>query len=130
RVVASKYAPEPFGSIPLQVDATAKSQGDPPGGVGRFARIYRLVKIPVGRPCGLGADAVIAIPEEEGSKAIARCTVRPGGADRGVCRRHAGIKIEQACRIVTLIVIVTEHAEFCADFEGVFPDSPVEHRVE
>src|SRR5205823_10783503 len=100
--VESNDAIKPLGPIPLEVDATSKIQGDLPGELERVARIYRLVKILVGRPCGLGGVAVIAIPEEEGSKAIARCTVRPGGADRGVCRRHAGIKIEQACRIVTL----------------------------
>src|SRR5207249_6172828 len=47
--VESNDAIKPLGPIPLEVDANSKIQGDLPGELERVARIYRLVKILVGR---------------------------------------------------------------------------------
>ena len=108
-----------FDSAPLPDGSAywiAREEGRPVGGIfGLTAPNYSGIP---SHWMTYMAVADIARAEQEGSKAVPRCTVIPWvGAVVGVCRRHLGVELEQARRIVALIIVVAKEAKFSAEFK-------------
>ena len=121
----------------MQVDASSKIERDLLAQVECVAAIKRPVKVLIGGLRRLRHAAAVGgapISEQERSEAIApgrrgEAHVAKGRVLR-VGRRHPGVKLEQACRIVALVIVVTQNAIFQPDLHRVLADNLHERRVE
>ena len=111
--------------FPCRSTRAPRFSGNFSGELVGVAGINRIVEILIGGFRRLNGASVIAIPQQEGSEAIARQPLRPcprcRWSGQRVCRRHPGVELEQARRIIALEIVVTEDANSSPTFRVWFP---------
>src|ERR671924_832384 len=147
--VQSHDAIEPLGPVALQVNSNPQIQSDLPGQLIGVAHVECFVKVLVGCSGWLHKTAAIPGAQQESRKTVPRlawccsgcCGTRRRSVDYsrssggivtvgGVCCRHLGIELQEASRIVALVVVVTEQTKLKASFEIVLAHNVRHHGIE